>query len=124
MDRIDLHVDVGRVDPSAVMKGASGMDSQSMREAVMAAWEYASWRKAHYGEAQSPSEIVSSCRLSTEDESFFEKVARANNMSGRAVVRTLGVARTIADMAQSESVNRDDLLEALAYRVREGVGTV
>ena len=124
MDRIDLHVDVGRVDPSAVMKGASGVDSQSMREGVMAAWEYASWRTAHYGEAQSPSDIVSSCKLRAEDESYFEKVARANNMSGRAVVRTFGVARTIADMAQRERANRDDLLEALAYRVREGVGAV
>ena len=44
-------------------------------------------------------------------------------MSGRAIMRTLAVARTIADMEEAASVGRGHLCEALAFRLREGVGT-
>lgn len=43
-------------------------------------------------------------------------------MSGRAIVRTLAVARTIADMNESEHVTRENICEALTFRLREGVG--
>ena len=60
--------------------------------------------------------------MDSDDEAFFEKVARANNMSGRAIVSTLSVARTSADMGQRDRVSRQDLCEAVGYRVRDGVG--
>ena len=44
-------------------------------------------------------------------------------MSGRAIMRTLAVARTIADMDEAERVERAHLCEALAFRVREGEGS-
>ena len=43
-------------------------------------------------------------------------------MSGRAIMRTLAVARTVADMEESARVERAHLCEALAFRVREGEG--
>ena len=43
-------------------------------------------------------------------------------MSGRAIMRTLSVARTIADMEESHEVLMTHLCEALSFRVREGVG--
>ena len=43
-------------------------------------------------------------------------------MSGRAIMRTLSVARTIADMEESREVLMPHLCEALSFRVREGVG--
>jgi magnesium chelatase family protein len=63
---------------------------------------------------------VASCRLEDADREFFENTARMLCMSGRAIVRTLSVARTVADMEQRQQVERADLCEAIGFRVRGG----
>ena len=73
--------------------------------------------------AASPADLVQSCRLSAADEEFLEKMALAHHMSGRAIMRTLGVARTVADMEESLAVSRGHLCEALGFRLREGEGS-
>ena len=49
-------------------------------------------------------------------------MADAHAMSGRALVSTLAVARTIADIGECEAVTVEHLAEALGFRLREGVG--
>ena len=122
MDRIDIHIDVARVPPSDVISEERGTSSETLREGVLKGREYASWRKSNEGTPRSSQEIIQSCHLADESASFFEKAARANNMSGRAIVRTLAVARTIADMDERPTVTKGDLCEALGFRVRNGVG--
>ena len=89
----------------------------------MAGREYASWRRSQEHVDPTTQGLMASCRLAEEDASFFERMAQANNMSGRAIVRTMSVARTIADIAQRRQVTRSDLCEALSFRLREGVGS-
>ena len=123
MDRIDLHIDVRRIPPAEVLATGGGTGSEQLRGQVLAAREFASWRAARDGAepgASSAAGIVAACRLADDDERFYEQAACRMKMSGRAIVRTLSVARTIADMSQSRRVGRDDLLEALAFRVRDG----
>ncbi len=125
MDRIDMHIDVARVPPKDVLSHEGGISSEELREGVMAGREYASWREAvdeGKGARSSTQRVIASCKLEEADERFFEKMARANHMSGRAIVRTLSVARTIADIAQRKSVNKADLCEAIGLRIRDGVG--
>ena len=69
-----------------------------------------------------PADLVRDCHLSESSREFFEQSAKAHNMSGRAIMRTLSVARTIADMEESHEVLMKHLCEALSFRVREGVG--
>ena len=69
-----------------------------------------------------PADLVRDCHLSESNREFFEQSAKAHNMSGRAIMRTLSVARTIADMEESHEVLMTHLCEALSFRVREGVG--
>ena len=122
MDRIDIHIDVKRVPPSEILAQGGGTTSEQLREGVMAGREFASWRKSRE-EASSPTQdVIASCHLDAASEQFFERAARANHMSGRAIVRTLSVARTIADMAQRSVVCKADLCEALGFRLRDGVG--
>ena len=123
MDRIDLHVDVRRSAPRDVLGTGGGTSSDDMRAAVLGAREYASWRRARVGDGEGTEALVRSCALAPADEAFFEDAARAARMSGRAIMRTLAVARTIADMEEAASVGRGHLCEALAFRLREGVGT-
>lgn len=127
MDRIDLHLDVQRIPPDEVMATGSGTPSSALREGVMKAREFAQWRRGREdGEepfAQTPARLVKSCKLSADDQAFLEKAAKVHGMSGRAIMRTLSVARTIADMEQADTVGKAHLAEALGFRVREGVGS-
>ena len=121
MDRIDMHIDVRRAKAGTVLSTEGGTSSDELIGPVLAAREYASWRLAVGRGGTRTREVVASCRLSDKDEQFFRDMAEANAMSGRTIVRTLSVARTIADMEQRSCVNRADLCEALGLRVREKV---
>ena len=132
MDRIDLHLDVQRASPHEVMGTGGGTSSAALREGVLRARAFAAWRRARegedageklpagVGEGASPSALVRSCRLSAVDAAFLEDVAAARHSSGRAIMRTLGVARTIADMDESPAVAKRHLCEALGFRLQEG----
>ena len=122
IDRIDLHIDVRRVAPGDVLATAGGVSSAQLREGVMAGREYASWRCAHETVEDTTQGLILSCHLDDDCALFFERTAQSNHMSGRAIVRTLSVARTIADMAQRRAVVKADLCEALGFRLRDGVG--
>lgn len=126
MDRIDLHLDVLRIPPEVVVRGGTGTSSAELREGVLMAREYAEWRRSEdlvrCEAIDKPSSIVASCGLSRSDQAFLEDMAKAYHMSGRSIVRTMNVARTIADMDQSRWVDSGHIAEALGYRLREGVG--
>lgn len=124
LDRIDMRIDVRRISPGDVLSTGRGTSSETLRQDVLRAREFASWRRARDADAErgnAPSEaLVRSCDLSTDDEAFLEEVAGAGRMSGRAIMRTLALARTIADMEESERVKRPHLCEAVGFRLREG----
>lgn len=122
LDRIDMHLDVCRVPPENVLAQRGGTNSEALRTKVFAGWEYASWRKAHEELDGSTQSLVRSCHLADGDERFLEKAAAANGMSGRGIVRTLAVARTIADVDQRRNVSKSDICEALGYRLRNKMG--
>lgn len=126
LDRIDMHIDVSRIDAGDVLATGSGTSSESLREGVLAAREFASWRRARNADylpnadGGSPLErMVASCKLVASDRSYLERAARRGALSGRGIMRVLSVARTVADLEQSEAVAQDHILEALSYRVRE-----
>lgn len=132
MDRIDIHIDVRRIPPGEVLATGKGTSSEKLREDVMSAREFSSWRRAREGGADdagasagggAAARLVRACRLSEEDERFYEQAARRMRMSGRAIMRTLAVARTIADMEESACVEHAHLCEAMAFRMREGEGS-
>lgn len=126
LDRISLHLDIPRLPPSAVLSTGSGTSSAQLREGVMAAREYASWRIENQGcghRRLSTPELVETCRMDEAAQAFLEDMAKTYAMSGRSIMRLLSVARTIADMEQCPHVAQDHLAEALGFRLREGVGS-
>ena len=123
LDRIDVHIDVARINPGQVLATGHGTTSAQLREGVMVAREYSSWRRANTGldeRGASTETLVRACCLNDADAAFFESLATKSHMSGRAIMRTLALARTIADMEQAPAVGHDHICEAVGFRVREG----
>lgn len=117
-DRIDVHIFVARPDSRKVVEGERGMSSAQMRELVLGAREFRSWRESRLG--LEDEEGLDGLALGEEAASVLESMARSLGFGGRSIVRVARVARTIADVRQGDTVSREDVLEACAYRDRRG----
>lgn len=90
--------------------------------------EFSSWRKAREeggedgGRTRGRRSVIEECHMSDTARAFLLSVAELHSMSGRGIVRTLSVARTIADMAESSLVMEEHVAEAAGYRIRDGIG--
>lgn len=118
-DRIDLICEVTRVDPTRVLESGRGTCSARIADEVRAARERASWRGERMESLGNvtPHEVIESCGFSTAGHKLIEDMAHKHFLSGRGIVRILRVARTIADLDESESVREEHLLESCMYRV-------
>ena len=120
MDRIDIVIDVARVDPSLLLRATSGPNSTQLRDQAAEAAAHASWRAQGPQALLSGSALLSACALNVDARHALENLARARHLSGRGVTRLLRVARTIADIEISGTVTSEHLSEAVGYRAREG----
>jgi len=64
-------------------------------------------------------EIKKFCHLDESCQNLLKNAAREFNLSARAFYRVIKVARTIADLAQSDTTQTQHLAEALQYRAKE-----
>ncbi|MDR0514209.1 MAG: YifB family Mg chelatase-like AAA ATPase [Coriobacteriaceae bacterium] len=176
LDRIDIHIDIWRTDPQQVLRTGQGTSSQELREGVLRAQDYRSFRERRFGDEglsahtahtartacaantahsahtartthsvdaahtgkvsggagtgierragiggmNSSTALLQACSLEQADEDFLIQMAGFYHMSGRGIMRTLSIARTLADMDERPRVGRAHLCEALTLRVREG----
>lgn len=123
IDRMDMCLDVWRSDFDDVVKRDGDVDSATLREGVMRAREFSSWRSSHRetsGRPRSTKAVIASCHMDSRTLSFLESAAKAGAMSGRGICSTLKVARTIADISEQERVTREHVAEALNLRLRNG----
>jgi magnesium chelatase family protein len=63
--------------------------------------------------------LLADCKLGTKERSFLEMMAERYQLSGRGIMCTLSVARTIADMEESDKVKQEHLLEAVSFRKKD-----
>ncbi|MBK9529718.1 MAG: YifB family Mg chelatase-like AAA ATPase [Acidobacteria bacterium] len=122
MDRIDIHIDVPAVKFNE-LRGKdvpAGDSSDTVRERVIKARETQLARFSGDGvysnSAMSPKQIRKFCELDADSEMLLEKAMQRQGLSARAHDRILKVARTIADLEGSESVQSSHISEAINYR--------
>lgn len=119
VDRIDLVVAV--VQPSASeLQAAPGESSLEVRKRVVAARERME-RRLGPGRTNAEVEACGAGGFSIEPDagSLLRATHQAERMSGRAHDRVIRVARTIADLEQSERVEEQHMAAALQFRRRE-----
>ena len=116
LDRIDLHVEVPRLPRGALADAAPGEDSETVRGRVITARERQLARAGCINSVLSGTAIQSHCRLVPSDQELLETAMERLGLSARAYHRILRVARTIADLAKSETIAAQHLSEAIGYR--------
>lgn len=117
LDRIDLHIAVPRQSPGLLLQpGAGGEPSAAVRARVIQCRERQLARQQCTNAALQSEQLLNACQLGRAERTLLEDAARRMQLSGRALHRTLRVARSIADMAAHATVTCAHLSEALGYR--------
>lgn len=116
LDRIDLHLEVGTVPQERLFKREAGESSDVVRARVCSARELQLQRAAKANSALTNKEIEKFCILDDEGEKYLQQALLRLRCSARAYHRILKVARTIADLDASNTININHLAEALSYR--------
>lgn len=117
LDRIDMHVEVGR-PPNAVLRadGPSGERSTIVAERVHRARELQLQRSGVCNAQLRGEALAAVCSVDNDCWLLIESAAERFNLSARAHQRALRVARTIADLATSETITPPHVAEALSLR--------
>jgi magnesium chelatase family protein len=63
-----------------------------------------------------PKQLQAFCKLDRQCETLLRHSIRELQLSGRAYDRVLRVARTIADLANSQEIKEEHIFEAANYR--------
>ena len=123
LDRIDIHIEVPRVDYEKLSEDRVGEPSECIRARVQAARDIQTRRFSTNGSLDivcnadmRVGEIRQFCKLPEDVQSLMRAAMSQLNLSARAYHRILKLARTIADLAGSEEIQSVHLAEALQYR--------
>jgi magnesium chelatase family protein len=124
LDRIDIFVEVPRIEFEKLSSLAPAEPSARVRERVDASRRQ---QRQRFGERaaaanadMSPADVREFCQSRIDDQArvFLQMATTQLSLSARAFHRILKVARTIADLAGAETLSSAHVAEAVQYRQR------
>jgi magnesium chelatase family protein len=119
---VDLWVSVGNVDYKKLGEEGNGEKSEKIKERVMRAREVQKNRFKKFGKnittnsEMNVKDLGSLVKLDGKVRDLLDDSAERLALSARAYHRVLKIARTIADLENSENVGENHILEAIQYR--------
>ncbi|MCD5397951.1 YifB family Mg chelatase-like AAA ATPase [candidate division NPL-UPA2 bacterium] len=120
LDRIDIHLETPALKYKELAEEKLSESSGEIRKRVREARDIQGQRfkgEKIYGNAyMGQKQIKKYCRLNDEGKGLLKMAMNELGISARAYDKILKVARTIADLAASESIQPDYLSEAIQYR--------
>lgn len=121
LDRIDLHVEVTPVEFKELSSVRSTEKSEHIRERVIQARKVQEKRfeeneHVHCNAQMSSKSLREICQIDETGRNLLKVAMERLNLSARAYDRILKVARTIADMEGSKTIQNQHLAEAIQYR--------
>lgn len=120
LDRIDLHIEVPAVPFEELSAKADGTSSAVMCAQVLAARQRQHQRFGEHSHRvnsrMTSRQIRSFCPLDEEGQNILKSAMENLGLSARAHDRILRVSRTIADLAGSEDIRPEHVMEAINYR--------
>lgn len=120
LDRIDLHIDVPRVQYEEMAGQRAEESSADIRKRVIAAREIQLKRFAQDGiccnAEMERKHIVAYCQMTPIAQQILEEAFKVLGLSARGYDRILKVARTIADLSGEEMIDMEHIAEAIQYR--------
>ena len=125
LDRIDIHVEVPRVNYEKLSDDRLGEHSETVRGRVEAARQLQRERfgkgQVHHNADMGAAEVRKYCSLNEEGSALIKSAMSQMQLTARAYHRVLKLARTIADLAGTAVIAPNHLAEALQYRARSAI---
>ncbi len=122
LDRIDIHLDVPRVDYDKLFSSQRGESSLAIRQRVDAARQRQANRYEDGGVRTNADmrvgEIPNFCVMTDDARRVLDMSVQRMQLSARAYHRILKLSRTIADLDDSEKITMQHVAEAIQYRPR------
>ena len=122
LDRIDIHIQVPRVEHEKLAAKRSGEPSEGIRTRVAAARQTQADRfagtKLRTNADMGTRELEEHAALDATGQAILGRATQQLQLSARAYHRILKLARTIADLADASAIQAPHLAEALQYRAR------
>ena len=118
LDRIDMHIDVPQV-PKEMLYGDADNKSETSADVRLRVEKSRQRQQQRSGKANhllNSREIEKYCHLDQVNRSLLEQAIDRLGLSARASHRILRVARTIADLDESDDIKTNHLSEAVSYR--------
>lgn len=120
IDRIDMSVEVPRVEAVDIGSEDNNMSSKEMKELIKNAVDRQRRRQNDkYNSQLSTDEIRRYCKLGKEETVFMKDAYKKFGLSMRGYYKVVKIARTIADIEGESIININHLAESLGYRISD-----
>jgi len=123
IDRIDLHIEVPRVNFEKLQGGASSEPSSVIRERIKRVHDIQKSRFQNsgikYNAEMRPQDIKEYCQVDQTSLDLLRNAVSQMHLSARSYHRILKISRTIADLENCDNIQSRHIAEALQYRPKE-----